>query len=226
MIIDLDSTIAGVPARQLRAAFGTLSWQDSYTDNCFSKAALLGLEQAKICMPILIEEGFIEQATAHQPTWRNTIKGNALAMAKGGKGVKRATADKHFAAFKQRVNEINSSEEYLYQVSKVAVFGSYLSEAEYVGDIDMFVWLERKYQCRETFSIIREKRTEEFIQNGRRFKDYGEQLHWPELDVRKYLKNGSRVISIQPFNEGFEHFKCEIVFDITEKSAKNGLQSG
>ena len=49
---------------------------------------------------------------------------------------------------------------------------------------------------------------------GRRFKTHLDLNSWPEIDVRKYLENGSRVISIQAHNEGYEHFNCKVVFDI------------
>ena len=96
------------------------------------------------------------------------------------------------------------------------MFGSYLTEADLVSDIDLFIWASSKPKFEADFTIIREQRTKEMLAEGRRFKGLGEELHWPELDVRKYLKNGSRVISIQGHNEGYERFEYKVVFEVSD----------
>ena len=126
------------------------------------------------------------------------------------------TADKHYQAFLARISEINDDDLYMYQVTKVALFGSYLSETGTVSDIDLFVWLAKKPKFETAFSSIREQRTKDMFAEGRRFKNYSEVICWPELDVRKHLKNQSRVISIQGHNEGYEQFEHKVVFQISE----------
>ena len=85
-----------------------------------------------------------------------------------------------------------------------------------MSDIDLFIWVSCKPKFDTDFSIIREQRTKEMLAEGRRFKNYSEVICWPELDVRKYLKNQSRIISIQAHNEGYEQFEHQVIFQINE----------
>jgi len=175
------------------------------------------LKGAQVCIDQLVIDKYIEavETINGEKIWITSIKGNALSQASAAKRINRATADKHYNQFLMRVNEINNNDKFLYQVSKVAVFGSYFTDSPTVGDIDMFVWIDRKNKFKKQFSYIHKQRTEEMAAGGRQFPSLGEQLNWPELDVRKYLKNRSRVISIQGHNEGYDHFDCQVVFDIS-----------
>ncbi|WP_434927868.1 nucleotidyltransferase domain-containing protein [Shewanella sp. HL-SH2] len=130
-----------------------------------------------------------------------------------------ASVDKHYQAFLTRVDEIDSSDSYLYRVTKVALFGSYLSGTGPVSDIDLFIWVSSKLKFNTDFTSIREQKTNEMITEGRRFRYLSEEQHWPELDVRKYLKNGSRVISIQGHNEGYEQCEHKVIFKISANPA-------
>lgn len=198
---------------------------NGFSIRCFANRFKISQEIAKIRIEAFESEGYFEKFRddGNKTRWQLTMKAATLAQASAAKKVKRATADKHYQAFLQRVHEINFNDSYLYQVTKVALFGSYLTEANLVSDIDLFIWVSCKPKFDTDFTIIREQRTKEMLSEGRRFKNLSEEMHWPELDVRKYLKNGSRVISIQGHNEGYEQSEHEIVFEIADYSVNIGL---
>lgn len=219
MNIDSRTTIAGLPAMNARKLVSSIPFEtNGFSIRCFANRFKISQEIAKTRIEAFESEGYFEKVRddGKKTRWQLTMKAATLAQASAAKKVKRATADKHYQAFLQRVHEINFNDSYLYQVTKVALFGSYLTEAGLVSDIDLFVWIARKPKFDTDFTHIRKKRTKEMLAEGRRFKDYIDELSWPELDVRKYLKNGSRVISIQGHNEGYEQFEHEIVFEIAD----------
>ncbi len=74
--------------------------------------------------------------------YETTIRGNALGMAKASKPVKRASAGTVLRELLDRVKAINNRQNLPYRVESVVVFGSYLSEAKRVNDLDVAVELK------------------------------------------------------------------------------------
>lgn len=219
MNIDPNTTIAGLPALDARKLVSSLRFQQGgFSIQYIAKRFGLSKQQAKARIDAFEAEGYFEKLIddGSKSRWQLTMQAASLTQASAAKKVKRETADKHYRTFLERVDEINAQDSYLYQVTKVVLFGSYLTGDGPVSDIDLFVWISRKPKFEADFTTIREQRTVEMAAQGRRFRDYREEYSWPELDVRKYLKNGSRVISIQGHNEGFEQFEHKVVFLLDE----------
>ncbi len=213
MNINSKSLIAGLPALKARDITRKLS--SAFSPRDYARKFSIDIHLATQQIEAFSAEGYFERIAneKHKQYWGMTVKGCALIQASAAKKVKRATADRHYQAFMDRVKEINQSDEYLYQVTKVALFGSYLTDVETVGDIDLFVWLARKPKFESDFEEELELRTALMQAEGRHFKTYLEQGCWPELDVRKHLKNGSRIISIQGHNWGYEQADTKVIFD-------------
>ena len=65
----------------------------------------------------------------------------------------KAKADKIFNGFMKRVAEINEDKNYIYRVSRLILFGSYLNPAaDDYGDIDIAYELEHKINDCKRFS--------------------------------------------------------------------------
>jgi len=212
--INSKSLIAGLPALKARDIARKLT--SAFSPRDYARQFSIDIHLATQQIEAFSAEGYFERIAnkKYKQYWGMTVKGCALVQASAAKKVKRATADRHYQAFMDRVKEINQSDEYLYQVTKVTLFGSYLTDSETVSDIDLFVWLARKPKLEADFNEILELRTALTQAEGRYFKTYLEQGCWPELDVRKYLKNGSRVISIQGHNLGSEQVDYKVVFEL------------
>ncbi|NRA60792.1 MAG: nucleotidyltransferase domain-containing protein, partial [Psychrobium sp.] len=164
MNIDRNEIIAGLPAVEARDLIAKLIWIHSgFTLNDLAKRLKIKKPIAHKYVEAFESEGYLKPFDGQdsKKRWVTTIKGNALAQASAAKRFKRATADKHYDLFLKRVSEINSNAKFLYQVSKVAVFGSYLTNSPTVGDIDLFVWIELKKEFSEQFPQIHEQRTKE-----------------------------------------------------------------
>lgn len=86
-------------------------------------------------------------------------------------------ADKLFKKFMERVEEINSNEFYLYRVSKIVLFGSYIDpEKTDYSDIDIAFELSRKAKSHEEFMEMDEQRIKEVELAGKSFPSFFDQI--------------------------------------------------
>ena len=144
------------------------------------------LEDAEKFLRELARQGFIEKEETGY--WRNTVKGCALANASAAKPIKRSTAEKKLAEFLERVEEVRRSDEFLFKVSKVWVFGSYLSDKETIGDIDLSLRLQLK--------------TKDFDEKKWRWNESLFPGDIPHKATVRFLKSRSRSLSFHDMDEG------------------------
>jgi predicted nucleotidyltransferase len=198
MKVDLNSTVAGYPMRFVR----TFLKEASQTHNGFyleyvSYRTKLSENEAEKFVHALVKEGFLELGKVlDRSVWTTTIKGNALAMASTIKPMTRKEASVRLAGFLDRVAHVNTSDDFLYRVIRVTLFGSYLSSAKILNDIDLCVELERKEQDGTKYEELAEEHLRKARSSGRNFRLFIEELCWPERQARDYLKNRSRRLNL------------------------------
>ena len=111
-------------------------------------AELLGLDDdgARALCTEMVAEGFLQSVHADDGlvAYTLTVKGGALRNASARKPVRRVTAERHLALLLERVEQVNANDELLYEVSEVLLFGSMLTDAETVSDVDVAVGLAAK----------------------------------------------------------------------------------
>lgn len=170
MHLDPKATIAGHPALVIRQLMKLASWGDAFGLDLVTQE--LGLERAaaRILIDELVVLGFVEKAPHphHDCDWRTSIKGNALAQAPATKPIHRKTAERILQEFVERVAKVNDDAYYLYRIPKVFVFGSYLSDAERLGDIDVMFDLESKEPDPELRTRMESERIRSAIGGGKR----------------------------------------------------------
>ena len=103
--------------------------------------------------------------------------------------------------FLKRVEHVREDDQFLYKVSKAYVFGSYLSDKEYLGDIDLAVELSPKEKDLNKFNELRRTKMAKAHQEGRRFKSFVDELVWPDTEVWLTLKARSRGLSLHRFDD-------------------------
>lgn len=191
-------TIAGLDIVQVRDALRRVKDRPFARD---SLAQLLGLadDVGTRLHEALVDQGYVERdpmAASDDDWWRLTVKGNALTNASAAKPVKRSTADRALQGLLERAREVNDDDGLVYQVDEIVVFGSYLDpEAEVVADVDIAIGLSPRYQGDELEKRSKE-RINQAIQSGRRFSNFVEEVGWPQIEVLRHLKSGSRVLSL------------------------------
>lgn len=161
----------------------------------------IDLSTAKLLFQELCEQGFIEPTGLHpggnggENNWYTTIKGNALANASASKPISRQTADRLLEEFLSRVRQVNDGD-YAYRVKQVIVFGSYLSDAELLGDVDLSLVLDDRYHDATARKAGHDARIKAAQEAGRHFKDYMAMLFWPRQEVLLFLKHRSHALSL------------------------------
>lgn len=155
----------------------------------------------------LTKQEFIEKSSSD--CYKTTLKGEALRIARCVSPINRAKADKILNDFMQRVEEINNDEYYLYRVSKILLFGSYIKEdAVDFGDIDIAFELERKVKDADEFEKLNREFAEKAKDEGKSFSSYIEELFYSETVILLKLKNRNRYISL--------HEMSDCILEITE----------
>jgi len=162
----------------------------------------LNKEKTKELIDVLLSEGYIE-AAKKKGKYQLTIKGQALCVARYTNPLNKEKADKLFKKFMERVEEINSNEFYLYRVSKIVLFGSYIDpEKTDYSDIDIAFELSRKAKSHEEFMEMDEQRIKEAELAGKSFPSFFDQIGYTERVVLLKMKNKCRYISLHRMYDG------------------------
>ena len=159
----------------------------------------------------LEDEGYIEKSKniINPQHWTVTLKGSRLSLASAAKSVKRETAEKRLQEFMDRVEKVNNDKYFLYKVSKVVIFGSFLSNKDRINDIDIAVKLSPKISDPERRREIEQQRIKEAYKSGRTFNNFVDELFWPHNEVMHYLKARKRTISLHTTDDEILD-KCEV----------------
>ena len=96
---------------------------------------------------------------------------------------------------------VNTDPYFLARVTRLVVYGSMLRpEVERLSDVDVAVQLEPKEKDLNRLRAQTPDRVEELAAGGHRFRDFLEQEAWWYFETRRFLKGGSRVISLADYN--------------------------
>jgi hypothetical protein len=157
----------------------------------------LSHEQARELLEALAKEGYVERNGRGpvSPGWEYglTVRGTALAQASAATPLRRQTVRRRLHELVERMVEVNSDDRFFIGVQDAAVFGSYLSNDERLGDLDVHYTTYRKIEDSEEFMRVTKTAARA---SGRAFSSYIDELYWPESEVRRFLKNRSRVYSL------------------------------
>lgn len=202
MRISRNQKINNTPILKIRDFFKSLQRYrtDTFTlDKACNYFEINDIE-ANSLLNELSEQGFIEKSISDY--YKTTLKGAALRIARCVPPIKRDKADKIVNDFMQRVEEINNNDYYLYRVSKILLFGSYIKEdAVDFGDIDIAFEVERKIKDAEEFEKLNREFFEKAQDEGKRFSSFIEKLFYSETVVILKLKNRNRYISLHRMSD-------------------------
>ncbi len=117
------------------------------------------------------------------------MKGNALRMAGLVSRMSRAKAEKLLKGVLDRVAEINERADLLHWVTEVRVFGSYLTETDDLGDLDLAIKLERRPVKGTGSHPWADACLEMARRSGKTFSNFVDELQYPETLVWRHIKN-------------------------------------
>jgi len=190
-----EQSIAGISAILIRNYLRRCGQYDISEDQ-LRKAVGLSGRDAKAVLAMMLAEGYISPKP--QPStsivFTLTYKGFALANATAARPLLRSTADKLLRGFMERLTTANENPDFLYRTKYVLLFGSMLSDAIRVGDIDLVVEFEAKASG-EAWTTWRETRVSLARKAGRHFPTLADEMNWPLMELVLFLKNRSRAFS-------------------------------
>lgn len=199
MRIETKMTMAGVSILKVRNGLRHFQLTDIITTEGVGRCVGVSLEKAEELVVELVQGGYIarqERDYEGKPVWSLTVKGNAFLMATAAAPITRKTADRLVNDLLMRVQTVNASPEYLIKVTEVIVFGSYLSTASRINDVDIFVNLEWKESDPSKRQELCDRHADEAERKGREFRLFIDRIVWPWTQVRLYLKNRSNALSL------------------------------
>ena len=200
MKIDKNKRINNIPIIKIRnflRRFSRGSSEDLLTH--ISGYFNLTKQEATNIIEALVEDGYIEK---EGEVYYRTIKGNALSNVRFIKRMNKEKADKEFSEFMKRVENLNQNNEFIYQVKRIVIFGSYLNpENKDFGDIDIGIELEPRIKDKKAFELAENEIISNAIENGKVFSNIVDELFYPQDLVFKYLRNKSRYISIHRMDQ-------------------------
>lgn len=132
---------------------------------------------------------------AYEWTVSETDKGRSLAIARATPPITRAKADELLKELLERVSIINTNNELVFRVQSIKIFGSYLTNIEVLGDLDIgFKLVQRNTD--EKYTEKRKERIKLAIENGREFSSFVDELTWPYKEVILMLKTKKKGLSL------------------------------
>jgi hypothetical protein len=168
----------------------------------------------------LIEQYVSPSGETIPPDWFQVSSlGVRLANVRLTPRLPRAKAEKIVADMLARARVINDTPELLFWISKITVFGSFITDAKDVGDIDLLVEIKAKTGepgkdrfGRDWIVALLERARN----SGRQFSTYGAELDYAEVEVRRLLKNGNRYLAFMKEVDSLDTPKRVIFSDETE----------
>jgi hypothetical protein len=197
MRIKKTDLICGHPAADMRALMR--AWGEDASDGEILVKDILKLstDEANDMVEALRAEGFLERINSECPPeaghFQRTAKGAALAMASAAPPLRRPFARKKLHELIVRMEKANDDSGFIVGVEEATVFGSYLTSAERLGDIDISYTTFRKIENGETFVKASERAARA---SGRQFGNYVDFLYWPYQQLRLFLQSRSRAYSL------------------------------
>jgi len=129
-----------------------------------------------------------------------TEKGSRFGVATGNPPISREKAAQLLNELIERAKQVNANKELVYFVEIIKVFGSYLTDKEILGDLDVAIKLTRKYEG-DQFKNENHKRADFAKASGRVFSSYLEEICWPQREIMLLLKTKKKGLSLHDEDE-------------------------
>lgn len=201
MTLSLNSvpSIEDLPPERVRGLLRRASTE--FTLHWLAHALRSDTDRARVVVVAMERAGLVVRDQAREaalrssdPYYRVTLTGRSLARASGAKRIERVTAEKTLTEFMERVIQSNANQKYLYSVTRVAVFGSYLEDTNRLGDVDVAVDLQPRIPLEGNWVEVFQNHAEN---SGRSFATFEDAIDWPRREVSLFLKSRKRSVSIQ-----------------------------
>jgi predicted nucleotidyltransferase len=177
------------------------------------------LRAAPQLIETLIQQGFIrlnEKETNERklPRYELTDDGREFRRATAAKPVHRKKADEAIKGLMERVRIVNEDDLFLYRVTTVVLYGSYVRGAERPADVDLAIDVKRKICDVKKFHEACWKHLND---SGRESRRIGYEFDFPRDEVFVFLRQRKRTLSLHALHdfigmEKHENFSYDVLF--------------
>jgi predicted nucleotidyltransferase len=195
MRITSDQSIGGIPAKDLRNVLRKAGggfradWLDAQG---FSGRTRKAIVRDLLHLGYLVPSTDDHHEPSKYPWYSLTDLGHSFTRALAAKPITRAHAEEMLKQFIQRVALANQRDNFLARVSEVVVYGSFVRGADSLGDLDLACRLESKVGTGDRSRVYEEHSRK----SGRTWSRIGCEYDWAFEEVRLFLKNRKRTISL------------------------------
>jgi len=196
--INRSDTLAGVPlvaVRDFLRRFHVLGWARDDLRHAFPT-------QWEALFEALRDEGYVRESEDRRDQYETTPKGGALTKALAGRPLRRATAEHALAGFIGRCGAVRDDPGFIYRVRRAILFGSMLTDAASVGDVDLAVAFAPKLANRDEHHRAVDEQIEDAKIAGRRFSNLVVELDYPRRRVEVFLKSHSHALQFTTMDDG------------------------
>jgi hypothetical protein len=197
MQIDSRATIEGVPVTVIRTLFRRAGLEGTLTAGFVRDTIHVSEPEAEALLQASMKAGFLRRekdGRCHLTTSGIRLRGSTAA-----KPLLRRTAERLLDELLQRIAALNEDPHFLARVEKAIVFGSYLSGADRLGDVDVAVHFVPRSPDPKQHREANDRRVAEEEQKGRRFRTFLDQAFWWEQEAMLFLRNRRRGLSLQHY---------------------------
>lgn len=202
MRIRKEEIVAGYSALQVRG------FLRRFERGFFMRSAAERFMQLKSCQAIkfigdMITLELIEPTAPFggEAAFQVAVRGLAFANATAAKPILRETAERGLREFVDRANAINGSREYAFRIRSAVLFGSILSCADRLRDVDVAVDLQPSISDATKFRQLCDRRRHSAQEQGRALSTAMDWAIWPKKEVVLQLKARSRILSLHGFDQ-------------------------
>jgi hypothetical protein len=219
--IQASDEVEGVPLLKVRAVFRQAGLDGILSTGFVSRQLQLTKPEADRLLTALREMGLLAPVRARQGAgvtedeWHLTDDGIRLRAASAAKPLRRETADRLMSELLERIATLNSDERFLARVKKAVAFGSYIGNADRIGDLDVAVELVWREPDSKKHTEANNRRVADEFAKGRHFANILEQMFWWQQEAMLFLRNRKRGLSLHdygPIREIVEESPHQTVF--------------
>ncbi len=202
MRISKGEIVAGCPALQVRRFLRRFN-RKFFMRCAVERVMQLKPEQAEEFIHEMVALKLIEptEPFGNGAAFEVADRGLAFANATAARPIHRGTAERVLREFLDRVNAINASKEYAFSIRGAILFGSMLSNAERLGDVDVAIDLQPRISDPIHRHMLCERRRRLAEKQGRTFSSMVRRALWPRDEVLLQLKARSRSLSLHGFDQ-------------------------
>lgn len=183
--------------RELRGGFST----EKRAEAVIAKIAGVSALRASVMFAGLLERGLMAKDEDLGDVYTTSTQGNAVAAATAARPVRREKAEKHLEGLVARVRALNDADDVPFRVTRLGVFGSFITTKERVNDIDVAIDLAPRFNDHKQQSKAERVFMEAAQAKGVQLPCGVERLFWPRNRVLILLRARSHLLNFHTFDE-------------------------